>query len=289
MKTFCKRIFWDVPLAAENAPCFPGLQCIPFDEKLEASWKDINFHFSFAPQGMDLMEHMKFEEDAMLISAYSGHLRLAKELGMAYLGVQIADPLSDCPYVALDVAALTPEYVERVYRRIHRLPWEIAETKRCILREEAPEDLDALYEIYAADSVKEWMEPLFPRAEEEAYLKDYISSMYGFYGYGMWMVIEKETGRQIGRVGFQNRQVNGETQPELGFLIAAPYQEKGYGKECCKAALAYLKDALQIPYVNCITDPQNTRAVALAKCLGFTEQGEQMIDGKPMKYFCKIL
>ena len=66
---------------------------------------------------------------------------------------------------------------------------------------------------------------LFPEKEAElAYMKAYISQIYGFYGYGLWSVLLKEEGRVIGRAGLSVRE--GYEFPELGFVIEAAYQKR---------------------------------------------------------------
>lgn len=66
--------------------------------------------------------------------------------------------------------------------------------------------------------------------------------MYGFFEHGLWLVIRKEDNKVIGRAGIENREIDGELQKELGYLIGKPWQGKGYAAEACLAILDYVKE-----------------------------------------------
>ena len=87
-------------------------------------------------------------------------------------------------------------FLERVCDGKHNIPWRVIDTERCYLREMKEDDLDALYELYAGEGMTRYMEPLYEDREEEAeYMRAYIASQYYYYGYGMWVVIERATGK----------------------------------------------------------------------------------------------
>lgn len=174
---------------------------------------------------------------------------------------------------AEDIAA---EYLERVYRRCIGLPWEVTETKHCILRETTEEDLDAFYRIYSEPSITRYMENLFEdREKERAYIAQYRENIYGFYGFGIWTVLLKETGEIIGRAGLDMRE--GFEEPELGFLIGVPWQGRGLGQEVCEAILFYAKAALECTQVQAMTEPENEVSLKLLGKLGFSAEGEYAI------------
>ncbi|MCM1534973.1 MAG: GNAT family N-acetyltransferase, partial [Clostridium sp.] len=121
---------------------------------------------------------------------------------------------------------LDREYLEQVYRRHAGLPWDILDTERCHLRETTEADVEDFYRIYAEPSVTAYMEDLYSDPEQEReYTRKYIENVYGFYGFGVWTVIKKDTGEVIGRAGLSYRE--GFDEPELGFVIGVPWQGKG--------------------------------------------------------------
>lgn len=133
------------------------------------------------------------------------------------------------------------KYLEGVYMREKKIPWVICETERLRIREMSMEDIDNLYSLYSDKSVVEYMEDLpADKEEEKRYITEYIDTMYGFYGYGMWLVELREGGEIIGRVGFQNTEK--EDVLELGFMIIPEYQRQGYAYEACRGVLKYMQD-----------------------------------------------
>lgn len=175
-------------------------------------------------------------------------------------------------------------FLERVYERKHGIPWTIVTTERCIVREITLNDLDGLFALYAGKGMTEYLEPLYEYEKEKEYQKSYINYMYRLYGYGMWVVIEKKTGKLIGRVGIENREAC-DGEPELGYMIDVSYQKNGYATEVCLAVIDYAWDFLEFDKLNCLIQKGNTASECLAEKLGFTFQEEMDLDGKCMKRY----
>lgn len=166
------------------------------------------------------------------------------------------------------------EFLNRVYLRKHRLPWNILTTERCLIREMTVEDLDALYALYSEPKITDYVEPLYPPEKEREYIASYIENMYRYFGYGIWLIVQKESGRVIGRAGFEEVEVNGHVKTELGYLIAADLQRQGYAREVCSALLEYGKQYHRFEEIICRIAPSNTPSIALAKALGFEYEQE---------------
>lgn len=174
----------------------------------------------------------------------------------------------------LDFASL-----DRIYRRLAGLPWDILETDRLLVRETVVEDADRFYRIYEEPSVTVYMEALCEdRNEEIAYIESYIEKVYAFYGYGMWTVLEKASGEVIGRAGISWRE--GYDLPELGFVIGVPWQGRGYALEVCEGILEYAGETLEMKKIQALVRPGNERSVRLCGKLGFKQCGETETDGK---------
>ncbi len=182
-------------------------------------------------------------------------------------------------YAVENLEEMNEESFDLAYRRLAELPWEILTTKRCEVRETTVEDVDSFYQIYEEPSITEYMENLFAdRDEEVAYTKDYIEKVYAFYGYGMWTVLEKESGKVIGRAGITWRE--GYDLPELGFVFGVPWQGRGYAYEVCSAILVYARDELLMERVQALVRPGNERSLRLCEKLGFVPTGETVLDGE---------
>lgn len=192
------------------------------------------------------------------------------------------------PYAVSDVEELTDRSYEEVYRRLAGIPWDILETERLYVRESMVEDVEDFYCIYGEPSITDYVEELFENPDEErAYMEDYISHMYGFYGFGMWTVIEKSGNEIIGRAGLDVRE--GYELPELGFVIKKSYQRKGYAEEACRAILSYAKEALLFDRVQALVEEANAASVSLLVKLGFAYQREVLERGKTYQLMIKEL
>lgn len=209
-------------------------------------------------------------------------------------------------YLVSDLTDVEPQYLEKVYRRQARIPWDVLGTERCLLRETTAQDADAFYEIYADPSITEHMEDL-PKDRDAftAWLQDYSKSVYEFLGYGIWTVcLKQEISREgellektgavcvsgkekmiddgvsgserptiIGRAGLTVRE--GYDAPELGFVIGKPWQGQGLAYEICSAILDYAREQA-IPEVIAFAEEGNEASLKLLQRLGFhkTEQCE---------------
>ena len=160
----------------------------------------------------------------------------------------------------------------------------VIETKRLLIREFVPEDLEDLYRIYG-ESESAFLEQLSPnRQEEMEKLKSYIHYIYGFYGFGLWAVCLKETGRLIGRCGLQviflpEAQ---EGEYELGYMISGLYQNQGYGREAVEGVLLYAHEELEAPRVILRIDKGNSRSIDFARTIGFKKMSSKAF--KPTGY-----
>ncbi len=239
--------------------------------------------------GSICLERFPFRE-SIFISGDFRELQAAIDLGMATLGY-LPEEKSEKTCPGTDMWAEGFEeigwrFLVRVYERHHGLPWTILETKRCVVKEFSMEYLDDLFALYAGEGMTDYIEPLYPYEKEKAYQEAYIKNMYGFYGYGMWIVCEKQSGRLIGRAGLEHREeLDGEM--ELGYAIGVPYQRKGYATEVCTAILKYAREELLQPSVCCLIEDGNPVSEHLAEKLGFLQTGVITVGEKQMKkYTC---
>lgn len=171
-------------------------------------------------------------------------------------------------YAIESLAGVDYDYLYHVYLRLTGQPWRILTTKRCVVREITLEDVPTLYEIYADPEVVQYTENLYEDIEEELqYTKDYIEKVYGFYGYGMWIIEEKQTGKVIGRAGLEYKE--GREGAELGFLIAKPFWRMGIATEVVDAILKYARDELDIFHIYALVEKENEKSIAFCEKMRF--------------------
>ena len=176
-------------------------------------------------------------------------------------------------------------YIDRVYRRTNGIPWDIVETERLIVREITVKDVPRLYELYADKTVTRYMEPLFEDISREIeYTNEYIKNIYGFYGYGMWVIVLKGTGEVIGRIGLENKE--GLDGLELGFMLGSRYQNMGYAYEAGCAVLEYGRSELNCQSFYAIVHRENEASKNLCERLGFKAEGSVLQNGEEYIKYC---
>lgn len=137
------------------------------------------------------------------------------------------------------------------------------------MRESIAQDYESFSSIYSMEGM-EYVEPL----ESYEQFLSYIVNRYPFYGYGMWTITEKETGRVIGRAGLEEREVEGSVYTELGYLLSEDMRGRGIAYQVGKAILGYAKEVLYIEEIHVFIHPKNTPSKMLAEKLGFLEVKE---------------
>lgn len=115
------------------------------------------------------------------------------------------------------------------------------------------------------------------RQEEIEFTVAYIENMYKFFGYGIW-IIETIHGNVIGRAGLSNREYNGKTIVEVGYLLGRQYRGKGYAREAVKAIIEFAADELELREVYCFIQSDNTYSMKFAEKLGFEYDGNAVSE-----------
>lgn len=226
-------------------------------------------------------------QEVLIVSTNSDILVESRIAGM----ITIAYDAPSLPQVDIIVEGFEEvdyDFFEKIYQRHHNLPWTILETERLVVRELALSDMDALFELYSYEGMTDYMEGLYPYEEEYEYQKAYIANMYRFFGYGMWLVFEKETGKLVGRAGIEHREeLEGEL--ELGYAIGTPWQGKGYATEVCVGIMQYAREELGFEEICSLVQPENAVSVHLLEKWGFGLERELILDGINYRKYKKTL
>lgn len=138
--------------------------------------------------------------------------------------------------------------------------------------------MDALYRIYRDEEIKKYVEPLYENRQEEIeFTRAYIENAYKFFGYGIW-IMETHDGNVIGRAGLSNREYNGETIVEVGYLLDGQYRNKGYASEALNAVMDYGWNELELSSLYCFIRPDNTHSIKFARKHGFVYEGRAVSE-----------
>lgn len=232
-------------------------------------------------------------EDCLLLTATDRVLSIIEGMDMAVLGyVNPRIPGQKFSGVGVLVESFEEvgfSFLEHAYQRKHNIPWTVIETRRCFLREMTLEDLDDLYKLYQGKGITKYMEGLYERKKEEEYTMAYIKNVYRFYGYGMWLAIDRKNGQLIGRAGLNNLNLHGEAALEMGYVVGEEFQNQGYATELCQAILAFAQKNTGFERVQCLIHKDNRVSIHLAENLGFAWKEEMEVQGKVLQRYEKEL
>jgi RimJ/RimL family protein N-acetyltransferase len=150
-----------------------------------------------------------------------------------------------------------------------RVPLPI-ETERLTIREFLPDaDADAMLTVYGDPQVMRFVPGGAFRGIDtmRARLKTYArdSSRRGF---SSWAIVERESRRVIGDVGFGVFAPTGDI--ELGYTLAREVWGHGYATEAAGACLAAGLAHLSAPRIIAVVDEDNSRSQRVAERIGMT-------------------
>lgn len=159
--------------------------------------------------------------------------------------------LSPALYVVGRLEDADEALLRKAVCRRFSMPWTIAETKRLLIRE-----------FKASDALPEEEEFGTPEI-----LSSYIACQYRFYESGLWALVEKKTGKIVGKAGI--------TDGELGYHIYKEYRRRGLAEEACRAIIRREIEEGRT-CVRLQVQADNTASRRLAEKLGFVQAGEEI-------------
>ena len=94
----------------------------------------------------------------------------------------------------------------------------------------------------------------------------YMAGHWQLRGFGMWSVVLKATGQNIGHCGTYFP--HGWPEPEIGWAIFPEYQRQGFAHEAASEALRHANQVLGWTTAISLIANENVPSIALAKKLG---------------------
>src|SRR5215203_960078 len=144
------------------------------------------------------------------------------------------------------------------------------ETPRLVMRLPCLADLDPWAEMMMDEPTAKFIGGVMPRAMTWRALMTMIGAWQA-HGFGMFSVIEKDTGRWIGRLG--PWMPEGWPGPEIGWALVRDVWGKGYATEGAAAAMDWAFDNLGWTEVIHSIDPANVPSQQVARRLGSRNLG----------------
>ncbi len=147
------------------------------------------------------------------------------------------------------------------------------ETARLLLREMTIDDFNELYEVFGD---KENMKH-YPYFFDEERVRNWIMrniERYRVFGFGLWAIVHKETGKVIGDCGITMQDINGSIRPEIGYHIHRKFQRKGYAKEAAEECRDWAFENTPFNVLYSYMKKRNVASAATARANGMSLVGE---------------
>lgn len=161
----------------------------------------------------------------------------------------------------------------------------VIETDRLILRRHRLDDAAAVAALWADPEMVRHIGP--PASEEESWgrLLRYAGH-WDLFGYGLFAVEERATGRVIGGVGAGHFRRSGIDEPknsaEAAWALSSAVHGRGYGREATEAMHRWVDAQVPVGRTHCIIAPENTASLRLARSLGYADLRTAEYRGDPV-------
>jgi RimJ/RimL family protein N-acetyltransferase len=146
----------------------------------------------------------------------------------------------------------------------------ILETERLLLRQFSTEDAEFILTLLNEPSFIQNIGDRGVRTLEDAraYLLNGPIASYAKNGFGLYLVVLKETDESIGMCGLIKRPVLEDA--DIGYAFLPKFWSKGYAVEAALAVRDYAKDVVGLKRLVAITDPANEGSIRVLEKIGLT-------------------
>lgn len=162
----------------------------------------------------------------------------------------------------------------------------VCESERVFFRPYTQADFIALHRILSDKKTMVAWGHGFSKKESEEWLEKQLAH-YQQYGFGIWAIVEKKSGKIIGNAGLNYAEINlkSKTQKivEIGYLLHRDFWGKGYGSEAARICAKYGFETLGLEEVYCLIKEDNLSSLKVAKKLSMQKVGEYLKSSKGKK------
>jgi ribosomal-protein-alanine N-acetyltransferase len=145
---------------------------------------------------------------------------------------------------------------------------KILDTERLILRQFSTGDAEFILALLNEPSFIQNIGDRGVRtlADARAYILKGPVASYAKNGFGLYLVLLKETNESIGMCGLIKRE--GLDDVDIGYAFLPKFWSRGYAIESAQAVKAYAKEVAGLKRIVAITDPANEGSVRVLEKLG---------------------
>jgi RimJ/RimL family protein N-acetyltransferase len=122
--------------------------------------------------------------------------------------------------------------------------------------------------------------------ESEDWIREKVDRFERDGGMSLWAAVDRETGRAVALAGLQWEQIDGRRELDLGCVVAAHAQRRGYATEASEA-IVRAAFATGFDRLTAMTGPDNAPALHVLKKLGFTPHGDTTFEGRQYAFFLR--
>jgi [ribosomal protein S5]-alanine N-acetyltransferase len=158
------------------------------------------------------------------------------------------------------------------------------ETARTFMRDILGNDVDFLLRMMGDPEVMRY----YPKPADVREVREFIDRMRAAYkndGCGLWLVVDRESGEPLGRVGLLRQHVNGVDEFEVGYMIHRPFWRRGLATEAAVAVRDYAFAERKLPRVVSLIRPENVPSQRVARKLGMDVVDKWDHAGVPHQVF----
>ncbi len=146
------------------------------------------------------------------------------------------------------------------------------ETRRLILRQMKPEDVDGLLKIFSDPKVmKSFGVAPFNRDQMEKWVWRNIIHQQK-HGYGLFTAIHKDDHVIVGDCGLEHMEVLGMQEVELGYDFRSDYWRRGLASEAARAVRDFALFTLHMPRIISLIRPDNTASIKVSEKIGMKQE-----------------
>ena len=145
----------------------------------------------------------------------------------------------------------------------------VLKTERLILRQFSSDDVQFILDLLNEPSFIQNIGDRGVQTLEDArsYILRVPVASYERHGFGLYLVILKESGESIGMCGLIKREELKDV--DIGYAFLPKYWSKGYAVESAFAVKEYARDVIGLKRLVAITDPENQGSIRVLENLGF--------------------
>ena len=145
----------------------------------------------------------------------------------------------------------------------------ILQTERLVLQQLSTGDAEFLIELLNDPAFIQNIGDRGVRTVEDAhaYVQNGPAASYAKNGFGLNLVVLKETGEPIGICGLIKRDVLEDV--DIGYAFLPRHWSKGYAVESTLAVKEYARDGIGLKRLAAVVDPANARSIRVLEKIGF--------------------